>query len=235
MSVLTLESSALVLDLTQLCCCITQTHHRCPSAGLCESSQDDAYRKEKPAWWCLLLAATSLRWTTKSLCSLTCHLYREDSFACLSKTTVKSGFMLYAKVNFFPTSMFMKANKQSNIHPGSNPLILSHSPDVRGTTTRQVLLCPQGHVCHCAHEGTQGKGCRDSRLFLCGWDMLPMHLWAGGDCLALHLPTAQTAHLWSFSIYMGISHARPSMLQRWWCNPAMSLVTQCLLEQDGKV
>lgn len=174
MSVLTLESSALVLDLTQLCCCITQTHHRCPSAGLCESSQDDAYRKEKPAWWCLLLAATSLRWTTKSLCSLTCHLYREDSFACLSKTTVKSGFMLYAKVNFFPTSMFMKANKQSNIHPGSNPLILSHSPDVRGTTTRQVLLCPQGHVCHCAREGTKEKGaetqgcsCVDGTCFPC--------------------------------------------------------------------
>lgn len=34
------------------------------TAELCESSQDDAYRKEKAAWWCLLLAATSLRWTT---------------------------------------------------------------------------------------------------------------------------------------------------------------------------
>lgn len=54
MSVLTLKSSAVVLDVTQLCHCIMQTRHRCSSAGLRESSWDDADRKEKPAWWCLL-------------------------------------------------------------------------------------------------------------------------------------------------------------------------------------
>lgn len=169
------------------------------------------------------------------MCSLRCHLYREDSFACLSKTTVKKWFYVLCKGGFFPINVLMKANKESNILSGSNPLILSHSPDVRVTTMRQTLLCPQGHVCHCLYEGTQGKGWQRLKAVLCGWDTLPMHLWAGGDWLALHLPTAQTAHLWSFSIYMGISHARASMLQLWWCNPAMYLVTQCLLEQDGKV
>lgn len=240
MSVLTLKRSALVLDLTQLCHCIIQTHHQCPSAGLCESSQDDVYRKEKPARWCLLLAATSLRWTTKSGCSLSAIDTGKTLLHVVQRPQLKSDFMLYTKVDFSYEHAYERKQRiqhsSSEQLPYPKPLSWCEGNKHEATAT--------GGQPHCAHRATcapvpmkapKEEGGRDSRLFLCGWDMLPMHLWAGGDCLALHLPTAQTAHLWPFSIYMGISHARAPMLQLWWCNPAMSLVTQSRLEQDGKV
>lgn len=114
----------------------------------------------------------------------------------------------------FPMNMLMKANKESSIPLGSNPLTLSHAVLMSGEPPRGKPRCAHRATCATVPmKAPKEEGDRNSRLFLCGWDMLLMHLWAGGDCLALHLPTAQTAHRWSFSMYVGISHARASMLQ----------------------
>lgn len=145
-----------MLDGTQRCHCIIQTPHQCPSAELCESSQDDAYRKEKPAWWCLLLAATSLRWTTKSVCSLRCCLSRV--LLVFQRAQLKSGFMLYAKVDFSHEHAYESKQRVQHSSWEQPPYPKPRCPDVRGTTKRQAPLCPQGHVCHCPYEGTQGRG-----------------------------------------------------------------------------
>lgn len=82
-----------------------------------------------------------------------CHLHREDSFACLSKTTVlKSGFMLYAKADFSHECAY-ESKQSAAFFLGATPLILSHCPDVRKPCCANRVTCVT-----CPSEGTQGRG-----------------------------------------------------------------------------
>lgn len=166
-----------------------------------------------------------------------CGLHREDSFACVSKTPgAKGNTMPLCKGHYFPLNILMKENKQ--YFPGSNSLTVSHSALAwEGNHHKVSPGVPEGCLCPFSYEGTQGRGCQRP---------LPIlgHPHVEGTCFLCTRGLEETVWLFSypphrlnilvFPIYAEISHIRAWMLQLWWRNPAMSLVTLSLPRQDRK-
>lgn len=165
-----------------------------------------------------------------------CDLHREDSFACLSKTPGTKLYYALCKGHYFPLNILMEKNKQYS--PRSNSLTVSHPALTwEGNHHKVTSGVPEGRLCCFSYEETQGRGCQrplpilghphvEGTRFLCTHGL--------EETVWLFTYPPHRLNILVFPIYAEISHIRAWMLQLWWCNPAMSLVTLSLPRQDRK-